>query len=328
MTGVTIHEGLGQMNGLELSKSYYEAYGKELIEVRFKDIAGHIAVGLVGNGSECLGFDDEISRDHDFEPGFCIFLPDESIVDEKTAFALKRAYDSLPDTYMGFSRQKMKPVGGERHGVIRRADFIRSRCGDAEGNLSVYDWLSVPEYSLAETVNGEIFFDGDGAFTSIRKKLESYPDEIRLKKLAGYLLAMGQAGQYNYMRCINRQDTAAAQMSVFKYTDAALHVVFLLNGRYMPYYKWSFRALKGLSTLSELHDPLEFLISSDNEGRRADTKAGMIEDVAAMLIKVLKAEGISDAVCNDLEKHAYSVNDHIKDGMLRNLDIFAGYTGL
>ena len=73
---------------------------------------------------------------------------------------------------------------------------------------------------------------------------------------------------------------------------------------------------------------MEFLISSDNDGKRVDTKAGMIEDVAAFIIKELKAEGISDAVCNDLEKQAYSVNDHIKDGILRNLDIFAGYTGL
>ena len=92
----------------------------------------------------------------------------------------------------------------------------------------------------------------------------------------------------------------------------------------MPYYKWCFRGLKELTKLGNLYDSLEYLISSDNDAKRADVKSGMIEDVAALVIKVLKEEGLSDAVCFDLEKHAYSVNDRISDGMLRTMDIFAG----
>jgi hypothetical protein len=92
----------------------------------------------------------------------------------------------------------------------------------------------------------------------------------------------------------------------------------------MPYYKWSFRGIRELTRLGNLYDSLEYLISSDNDAKRAGVKAGMIEDVAALVIKELKEEGITDATCFDLEKHAYSVNDHICDGILRNLDIFAG----
>ena len=62
------------MKGLELSKKYYLEFGKPMLERTFADPLPHIAVGLVGSGSECLGFDDEISTDHDFEPGFCIFI--------------------------------------------------------------------------------------------------------------------------------------------------------------------------------------------------------------------------------------------------------------
>ena len=78
------------MKGIEISRAFYEEYGKPMIEKEFSEYADRIAVGLVGHGSECFGFDDEISCDHDFEPGFCLWLRDE---DEKSiGFRLFRAY--------------------------------------------------------------------------------------------------------------------------------------------------------------------------------------------------------------------------------------------
>ena len=53
------------MKGLELAKAYYEEYGRPMIREKFPDYEGRIAVGLAGEGSECFGYDDEISRDHD-----------------------------------------------------------------------------------------------------------------------------------------------------------------------------------------------------------------------------------------------------------------------
>lgn len=309
------------MQGMELSKKYFEEFGRSMLEENFKDILPYLAVGLTGSGSECFGYDDEKSQDHDFEPGFCIFIPYENAIDTKEEFRLQREYDKLPSEFMGFAKPKMKPVGGNRKGVIRIGDFFKQRCGNPKGELSVYEWLSVPEYALAEAVNGEIFFDNLGLMTSIRENLKQYPDDIRLKKLAEYLLTMAQSGQYNYNRCVERGENAAAQMSLYKFVEAGLHVIFLLNRQYMPYYKWSFRALRDLPRLGNLYDSLEYFISSDNDGKRAFTKSNMIEDIAALIIKEMKSENLTDATCNDLEKHAYSVNDHIKDGTLRNMSI-------
>ena len=318
------------IKGIDLSKKYFEEFGRPMLEEKFRDILPFLAVGLTGSGSECFGYDDEKSRDHDFEPGFCIFIPDEEIlksenanisIDTKVEFMLQREYDKLPSEYMGFIKPKMKPVGGSRKGVIHIGEFFAKRCGNPKGELNQYEWLSVPEYALAEAVNGEIFFDNYGLMTSIRENLKEYPDEIRLKKLAGSLLMMAQAGQYNYNRCVDRGENAAAQMSIYNFVEAGMHVIFLLNRKYMPYYKWSFRALKDLVRLGNLYDSLEYLISSDNDGKHALTKSNMIEDIAALIIKELKSENLTDATCNDLEKQAYSVNDHIKDGKLRNMDI-------
>ena len=67
-----------------------------MIREQFSEGEGRIAAGLTGSGSECYGYDDEVSADHDFEPGFCLFLPGEDVLDRRTAFLLERAYAKLP----------------------------------------------------------------------------------------------------------------------------------------------------------------------------------------------------------------------------------------
>lgn len=65
------------MKGLELSRAYYEEYGKPMIDTQLAQYKPYLAAGLVGEGSECLGFDDELSTDHDFGPAFCLWVPEE-----------------------------------------------------------------------------------------------------------------------------------------------------------------------------------------------------------------------------------------------------------
>ena len=124
------------MNGLKLAKAYYESYGRPMLEEQFAEILPKLACGLCGSGSECFGFDDAVSEDHDFEPGFLIFLPCEDEVDRKTAFALERAYAKLPKEFMGYKRSMVQPVGGARHGVVRTAEFFTEKCGSPDGALT------------------------------------------------------------------------------------------------------------------------------------------------------------------------------------------------
>lgn len=307
------------MKGLEICEKYYLEYGKSMLENEFADILDKLAVGLFGSGSECFGFDDEISQDHDFEPAFCIFIPDESVIDRKTEFRLERAYAKLPKEFMGIKKGFLSPVGGSRHGVIRTSDFVMSKTGTKDGILTPMNWLMLDENSLLEMTNGKMFFDGLGEVTKIREMLSYLPEDIRLKKLAGNLLIMAQAGQYNYPRCIAHGESGAAQLAVFEFVRAAINVIFLLNKRYVPYYKWCFKALKELKKLSNLSDTLEFLISSDND--ISETKTDIIEDVAKMVIDELQEQKLTEAICLDLEKHAYSVNDGLSDSEIRNMHI-------
>lgn len=63
------------MTGMEISRIFYARYVQPMLERDFASERHLIAVGLAGQGSECLGFDDELSRDHDFGPGVCLWIP-------------------------------------------------------------------------------------------------------------------------------------------------------------------------------------------------------------------------------------------------------------
>ena len=307
------------MTGLELSRKYFHEFGEPMMERDFPEIVGKCAFGLCGEGSECLGYDDEISHDHDFEPGFCVFIPDDT--DEKTIFRLERAYAKLPQEYEGFQRQRVSPVGGRRHGVIKIGDFFEKFVGERRGELSLIRFATIEPHFLLAATNGEIFRDDGGEFSAIRENLKNMPEDARLKRLAGHLLISKQAGQYNFVRCVGHGEYGAAQLSAIEYAKHVTEAVFLINRAYSPFYKWKFRAMSSLEKLGELSDVLEFLISTESNEKTVENKYGIIEDVAGMIISALQDENITDAICGDLEKHAYSVNDRIKNNELRQMNI-------
>ena len=314
------------MKGLELSRLFYEEAVRPMLEKEFSGLLPYLAVGLTGNGSECLGYDDETSADHDFEPGVCIFLPGEDVVSRRDAFLLERAYDKLPREFRGFRRSMLPPAGTARRGVIRMADFFLDKTGTPDGELSPEEWLSLDEQYLLEATNGEIFFDGYGEVTRIRGALSMLPEDIRLKKMAGALFLMGQAGSYNYPRCIAHREPAAAQFALAEYVREALHLGHLMAGRYTPYYKWSFRSFRDLNdhpAHKRLADRLEKLITTGNSPEEAAEKTAILRENEDETAAVLRMRGlISPETC--FEKAPFEINDRIKDPEIRNLDILAG----
>ena len=311
------------MQGLEMARAYFEAYGMPMLREQFPHLLPFVCAGLTGSGSECFGYDDEVSTDHDFEPGFCLFLPGEDQVSRRDAFLLERAYAKLPKEFMGCQKSLMGPVGGNRRGVLRTAEYYLEKAGTEDGDLSPSQWLALPDYALAEAVNGQIFYDGLGQVTAIRQRLAHYPKDIRKKKLAAQLLLMAQSGQYNYSRCVRHGETGAAQLAVAEFVRSGMRAVFLLNDAYMPYYKWSFRAMRALPRLSLLAELMEYLLTTDNSAELAREKQDVMEGMAADVIAELRRQGLTQADCGDLEKHAYSVQDGIQDGEIRNLHILA-----
>mgnify|MGYP002625176983 CR=1 FL=1 len=308
------------MRGLELARAYYEQFGAPMIHEQFPQIEGLIACGLAGSGSECFGYDDEISRDHDFDPGFCLFVP-EDLIDSRTLFRLSRAYAKLPEEFEGCRRQRLSPVGGNRRGVLEIGEFFQTRIGRPDGLAGDLDWFRVPEAYLAEATNGAVFRDDLGRFTAIREGLRTMPENVRRKKLAGHVLLMAQAGQYNYSRCLAHRETGAAQLAVGEFVSHAMAAAFLLSRRYEPFYKWRFRALRELPEWPGLAEDLETLLTTGNDPETAEVKTQSIEAISARVLAELKRQGLTDGSGEFLEPHAYRINETISSAQIRTLHI-------
>ena len=300
------------MKGLEAARLYCDAYGRQLLESA-GECADRIAFALTGSGSECLGYDHEVSRDHDFAPGFQVFLPGEELVDERQEFLLERSYARLPAEFMGLKRLG-PPVRGRR-GVIRAAEFFRDRTGTDDGHLTLEDWCRVPQYALAEAVNGEVFYDPSGFLTRIRQSLIRMPEDALRKRLAGQLTLMDQAGMYNYARCLSHGEELAAQWALTEFCGSAMEAAFLLSGRYMPYYKWASRALGELKGFEGLPQDIAFLMMNDNAEEARRLKLSVIHDIARGILDGCAARGRTNE--GELSRAAAEVNEGIRDAYLR-----------
>jgi len=310
------------MKGLTLARNYYETYIEQLLTA-VPEARGRIAAGLVGEGSQCFGYDDEISRDHDFGPGFCIWLTDADFA----AFGekLQQAYNALPDEFEGFSRKGFTVC--DRLGVMTISRFYHQFTGFPEGApQSLIDWLFVPEAQLAAATNGEVFVDGLGIFTGIRNSLlRFYPEDVRRKKIAARAAVMSQAGQYNLLRSIRRQDSVAATLALARFTEAAISMAHLLEGFYTPFYKWGYRSLQNLDWGQDLvpHlNRLPELEASLYEGDfvKAHNQAFAItESICRETAKELRRQGLSIIKSDFLQAHLPEIMDGIEDDRLRAL---------
>lgn len=273
---------------LNRCKEFYERYGAVMIHREFAEYEQRIAVGLVGEGSDCFGFDDDISKDHDYGLGFCMWLTEADYA--KIGITLNQAYERLVREHAEeFFAQENEDSAGKtadlpgygapsfnkfmdgRRGVFTIGNFYEKILGirldeDTEtsgGINSVFSeqiWLQIAEDKLATAVNGMVFRDDAGIFTQIRSALLMYyPENIWLLRLAQKLHDFAQYAQSNYARMMAREDYVTAGLCVAEGMKSAMELAYLLNRTYAPYYKWMRRGMRELCTLKPLGAMLDEL---------------------------------------------------------------------
>jgi prefoldin subunit 5 len=287
-----------ELSGLKLCRKYYEEYGAPMIAGKFSDYESKIAVGLVGKGSDCFGFDDKESMDHDFGPRFCMWVTRDTY--EKIGEKLQSEYEKLPSEYLGIKRIETFH-GRDRAGVFVIEDFYKDTIGEEIVNNpdDINLWLLANDYALAAAVNGEVFKDDEGIFTSYRNKLlEYYPKSVWYRKLAQACALFSQNGQYNLPRMRKRGQLVSAELAKAECMKQAMLIDYLLNRKYAPHDKWLFKALP-VNNEMVINDE-----GFDNEGvaslveKISSTPADLVHE--AQLTKLV--ESLAVIFANELER--------------------------
>lgn len=251
------------ISGLELNCRFYGEIVRPLLNTSFPNLP--YAAALIGSGSEVLGFDTEMSMDHDWGLRLFLFLREED-ANQRDAIANLLSH-RLPETFLGFSiafpaeladpraRVMKRPVDGpvdHRVIAITLRDFVRIQLGyDLAQPLQAADWLAFPPYTLGEFTTGAVYHDGIGELTALRNRLAWYPHDIWL-----YLLAAGwqRIGQEEHLmpRAGFVGDELGSSMIGSRLVRDVMNLCFLMEKRYAPYSKWFGTAFKQLRCASDL----------------------------------------------------------------------------
>lgn len=304
------------MKGLERAYQYYLDVGAPMIHSEFPFFEDRIAVGLVGRGSECWGYDDDTSLDHDNAVGFCLWLTDQDY--RRIGKDLEIAYRALPRP----SASVHTGMGSEERGVKSIGDFFRPYVGELpQNNL---DWLRLDERYLAEATNGKVWRDDLGEFSRVRNALLDMPKDVRLQKMAAHAIFAAQSGQYNYPRCVSHGQLAAAAYAKGEFCYHVVHLACLLAGRYAPYYKWMYRALDEFELGKALRPHLERLATQAVQADKVAQDIEAIDAIAAIVIAELRRQDLSAAPNDYLEPHAYQIRRGIQDPEIKALHVMTG----
>lgn len=301
------------MQGMQLAKEYFFTHGLPMIKESFMDIADRVAAGLVGPGSECYGFDDTLSRDHDWGPGFCLWLQQEDYA--TYGVKLDAAYRSLPPSFAGFGPRQTSPGEDGRMGVMSIRGFYQRYTGLDHPPRGLQEWLPLPDQNLGVCTNGLVFYDPANHFSDWRRHLlDYYPEDIRRKKIASRCMTMAQTGQYNFARSLKRDEPFASLYTEVQFCQGLMSMAFLLNRRYPPFYKWLHRATKDLPILGPvIYTNITTLLSTAD----GDEKVALIEKLCGLTIEELHRQGLSDSHSSFLLDHGPQVQAGIQDPNLR-----------
>ena len=305
------------MKGLELSRLYYSEIFLPECRKRFPSAEGHFAAGLVGEGSECFGYDDDLSQDHTFGLRLCIWLTQEDYA--RCGPDLEALWLSLPGPFKGYQRTATEGRGGKRSRIFQVRGFYRRLLGVPDAPDSTARWLEVPEPNLAAATNGEVYADEPGGFTAVRSRLLAhFPPDVTRYYLAQHVAIAAQTGQYNLLRAHRHGESLAADNIKARFIFSAIAVAFLLNRTYRPFYKWAPRALRTLPILGGLVYERLVQLSGTQDIRRQIT---LVEEVCAALLAEMRRQGYTSGQSDFLMDHLPALMDGIQSQQLRQREI-------
>jgi hypothetical protein len=279
--------------GLRLSAEFFREAVAPVLATAYQGVL--YSAALIGNGSEVLGFDTEMSSDHHWGPRVMLFLRDADHVRYHEAMR-QTLSQQLPRTFHGYPTH-FTPPDPEDNGtqllqvaetgpINHRVDILTVRGFwldylnfDINCEIEPVDWLTFPEQKLRSIVAGAVFHDEVG-LQAVRDRFAYYPHEVWL-----YLLAAGWAriGQEEHLmgRAGYVGDEIGAALIGARLVRDIMRLCFLMERQYAPYPKWFGTAFKRVDSAVILASVLQRALSADRWQERQEQIGAALEYVAA-----------------------------------------------
>lgn len=278
------------MDTLALCRRFFETHGYPILLEAFPHVMDRLAAARIGGGSDVLGYDDEYSRQGQWGPTFQLLLPDEEY-DQVGPSIREVLYRNLPAEFEGYPTA---PQGGPSIDVFGFRGYMRERLGISCFPENQLDWLRIPESALCQFTRGEVFYDPSNELTRIRQQFAMYyPSDVWKLHLSRAAYACWFYGEYNYPhRLAPRGDLVTGLVARGSFVEASMRLVFLLNRRYAPYWKWLHREFTALRAVAKDIDPLltKLTLSAD-----MGEQAQIVEDVCTRLRRAIREQGLVSA---------------------------------
>jgi hypothetical protein len=280
--------------GLELAGLYYHEAVRPILQAKAPDLV-HSA-GLFGPGSEVLGFDTEMSADHNWGPRVILCLAQEDR--DRLAGELRETLGhQLPFSFRGYPTHfeeladepgTVLPRLTDRRPIEHRVQittlhgFVRRYTGmELERGLTALDWLIIPEQKLRTLVSGAVYRDGLGVLEAMHQKLAYYPDQVWLYLLSAQWQRISQEEPFVGRAGFSGDEVGSAVIAARLVRDI-MQLCFLMEKQYAPYPKWFGTAFAQLGCAGRLSPVLESILGSQSWQEREEHLTVAYEQVAAM----------------------------------------------
>jgi len=223
--------------GLRLAGEFYAEAVRPLLDQGFPGL--EYAAGLLGPGSEVLGFDTGRSTDHDWGPRLQVFLDAGRLagpIDEMLAERLPAAFRGYPVAF----EVTRDPASGVRHRVevVGLDGWLAGRLGfDPRSGVRLEDWLATPWQRLAEVTAGAVFHDAPGELSRARAALTWYPRDVWCHVLSCQWSRVAEEEAFPG-RCAEAGDELGSAIVTGRLARDLMCLWLLMNRRYPPYSKW------------------------------------------------------------------------------------------
>jgi len=270
------------MKGIELSECFFNDFIFPVLQNKFGSYLGDISAALLGDGSEVLGFDDEISHDHNFCPRVLIF-----VVDDKYSLIgntlLKEILDVAPNEYMGF-----KLLNNDYRKFIEVFPLEKFFINYLETDhfpVTNIDWLKLDEQKLLELTSGKIFYDSKNQLHQTIDKIRFYSENIKSFLLSVCYSRLSEVGGIE--RSIRRGDIVSIDMYRSCFVYFIIKAFHLYKNRFCPYRKWMGLNLETMGNEGkELKSKIESLLSTNDYSKIKSE----IKNILNFVSKIIFAE--------------------------------------